>query len=58
MRGIVAKAIRKIIYRDVPRIHTLKKRYVKDPETGTIYATDERRSYQDAKRVFKQQRRQ
>ena len=58
MRGKRAKAIRKLAYAGVPK-ETVKVRYVKDPKTGVIFATDHRRVYQDSKRAIKSsQRRQ
>ena len=49
MRGKKAKLLR--------RFFKVKEgeetRYVRDPKTGVIYATGERRSYQDRKRQLK-----
>ena len=61
MRGKRAKAIRKLAYAGVPKetVKLRQVRYVKDPKTGVIFATDHRRVYQDSKRAIKSsQRRQ
>ena len=47
-RARVVKAIRALAYRDVPKHARRKTRHIRDPKTGVIYATDERRVYQDA----------
>lgn len=52
MRQKKVKVIRRFIYRN----QTEERRYVRDPDTGQIYAIGLRRAYQDSKRSIKQLR--
>lgn len=54
MRNRKAKAIRKLVYRDAPKEKKTETKYIRDPNTGTIYATEYRRAYVDAKKILKE----
>lgn len=58
MRGKKAKAIRRLVYQAIPKKsrREIKIRYVQDPDSGVIYATDYRRTYKDAKRFLRKMR--
>jgi hypothetical protein len=53
MRGKKIKALRKLVYRNKPSSME-HRRYVQNPDTGVIYATDERRAYTDSKKIIKE----
>ena len=50
MRNVKAKNARRNTYGEHKGEET---KYVKDPKTGTIYATGRRRKYLDTKRLYK-----